>query len=111
MGTMGVHTVGDHGALYDGTEETLALGKAKALETTADGVNQAKPSSLPCKVRVDLVVVDEVSDVLNDLIGVWANGRLAKVGRHGARCGRDRRERAERSAGERGRWGDAGGSV
>jgi len=108
---MGVHTVGDDGALYDGTEQTLAFGKAKALETTADGVNQAKPGSLPCKVRVDLVVVDKVSDVLDDLIGIWANGRLAKVGRHGAGRGRDRREGAERSAGERGRLGDEGGGV
>lgn len=79
-----VLTVGDYGALDDGAKQVPTLGETQAFETTAEGVNQTQARGLPCKVRVDLVVVHVVRDVLNDLVGLRTDGRLSVVSGHGA---------------------------
>jgi hypothetical protein len=78
-----VLTVGDYGALDDGAEQVLTLGETQAFETTTDGINQTETCGLPCKVRLDLVVVHVVRDVLDDLVGLGTDGRLSVVGGHG----------------------------
>ena len=62
-------TVGDYGALDDGTKQVPTLWKMQAFKTTAEGVNQTQTCGLPCKVRLDLVVasVHIARDVLDDL--------------------------------------------
>ena len=40
-------TVGDYGALDDGTKQVPTLGKMQAFETTAKGVNQTQTCGLP----------------------------------------------------------------
>lgn len=81
---MGLLTVGHDGALDDGAEDLGALGEAQSLETTANGVNEAQPGRLEGKGRLDLEAVDIVCNVLEDLVGLWADGGLSVVGRHGS---------------------------
>ena len=77
-------TVGDDGALDDGAEKVPTLGETQAFEAAADSVYQAQTRGLPCKVRVDFIAVHVVCDVLNDLVGLWTDGRLSVVSGHGA---------------------------
>jgi hypothetical protein len=90
-------TIRNNGALYDRTQKLGTLGKAKCFETTADGINQAKPSSLESEWRVDSIAVDVISNVLENLVGLWTEGRFTLVGRHEMRCrGRESRSRVNR---------------
>ena len=78
-------TVGDYGAFDDRAEQVPALRRnTQAFEATADGVDQTQTRGLPCEVRVDLVLVHVVCDVLEDLVGLWTDGRLSAVSGHGA---------------------------
>ena len=76
-------TIGDYGALDDGTKQVPTLGKTQAFEATAEGVDQTQTCGLPCKVRIDLVVMHVVRDDLDDLVGLRTDGRLSVVSGHG----------------------------
>ena len=79
VGSRDAGAVRDHGTLHDGSQEFSALGEPQGFEPTADRVDEAEPGGLEGKLRVDLVVVNIVGNVLEDLVGLWADGRFAVV--------------------------------
>jgi hypothetical protein len=78
-------TIRNNGALYDRAQKLGTLRKTKSFEATADSINQAEPSRLESKLRVDFVVVDIIGNVLDNLVGLWTESRFTLVGRHGMR--------------------------
>lgn len=65
-----------------GPSKSRTLRETQALETTADGVNEARTRHLS---GVEFVDVHVVGDTLHKLVVRWTDGRLSVVGGHGAR--------------------------
>ena len=107
---MGQQTIRYNRAFYDGPKQAGACGETESLKTAPDSVNQAETGSLKCKRRIDLVVMDIVSDILENLVWLRTFCRLCEMGHWGASGsdeGSGNRERWTKR-GERPCKGDAG---